>query len=103
MAADAVTVPGFPNVAAPGFAWPAVRAVQSTPRATRGVATIRAMDGRNRAQERTEEERLQARASEAQLIREAQAGSRAAFDALVKQYEQQVLRLALHLTGSEHD
>ena len=37
------------------------------------------------------------------LIREAQAGSRAAFDALVRQYEHQVLRLALHLTGSEHD
>jgi len=26
-----------------------------------------------------------------------------AFDALVRQYENQVLRLALHLTGSEHD
>jgi RNA polymerase sigma-70 factor (ECF subfamily) len=38
-----------------------------------------------------------------ELIREAQAGSRAAFDALVRQYEHQVLRLALHLTGSEHD
>ena len=53
---------------------------------------------RDRAQER-----LQARAPEMELIREAQAGSRAAFDALVRQYEQQVLRLALHLTGSEHD
>ena len=42
-------------------------------------------------------------APEMELIREAQAGSRAAFDALVRQYEQQVLRLALHLTGSEHD
>ena len=49
------------------------------------------------------EGRLQARATEMELIREAQAGSRAAFDALVRQYEQQVLRLALHLTGSEHD
>ena len=38
-----------------------------------------------------------------ELIREAQAGSRVAFDALVRQYEHQVLRLALHLTGSEHD
>jgi RNA polymerase sigma-70 factor (ECF subfamily) len=47
--------------------------------------------------------RVQARAHEAELIREAQAGSRAAFDALVRQYEHQVLRLALHLTGSEHD
>ncbi len=56
------------------------------------------MDGPDRAAERA-----QARAPEAALIREAQAGSRAAFDALVRQYEQQVLRLALHLTGSEHD
>ena len=52
---------------------------------------------------KTIDERAQARASEAELIRQAQAGSRAAFDALVRQYEQQVLRLALHLTGSEHD
>lgn len=42
-------------------------------------------------------------ASETELIREAQAGSRAAFDALVRQHDQAVLRLALHLTGSEQD
>ena len=49
------------------------------------------------------QDRLQARAPEMELIREAQAGSRTAFDTLVRQYEHQVLRLALHLTGSEHD
>ena len=43
------------------------------------------------------------RATEADLIREAQAGSRTAFDTLVRQYDQAVLRLALHLTGSEQD
>ena len=48
-------------------------------------------------------EKLLARQNEMDLIREAQAGSRTAFDALVRQYEHQVLRLALHLTGSEHD
>ncbi len=48
-------------------------------------------------------EALRARATEMDLIREAQAGSRTAFDALVRQYEHQVLRLALHLTGSEQD
>jgi RNA polymerase sigma-70 factor (ECF subfamily) len=53
--------------------------------------------------QKSAEERMKARASEAELIREAQAGSRAAFDALVRQYDQKVLRLALHLTGSEHD
>ena len=44
-----------------------------------------------------------ARASENELIREAQQGSRTAFDALVRQYDHAVLRLALHLTGSEAD
>ena len=48
-------------------------------------------------------EKLLARQNEMDLIREAQSGSRTAFDALVRQYEHQVLRLALHLTGSEHD
>src|ERR1700676_1658904 len=37
------------------------------------------------------------------LIREAQRGDRAAFEELVRHYDQAVLRLALHLTGTEHD
>lgn len=37
------------------------------------------------------------------LIREAQAGNRAAFEELIRQYDRAVLRLALHLTGSEAD
>jgi RNA polymerase sigma-70 factor, ECF subfamily len=45
----------------------------------------------------------QTRASETELIRQAQQGSRVAFDSLVRQYDQAVLRLALHLTGSEQD
>jgi len=44
-----------------------------------------------------------ARVQDAELIREAQKGSRAAFEALVRQYDQAVLRLAMHLTGSEQD
>ncbi len=44
-----------------------------------------------------------ARAEDAELIREAQKGSRAAFDVLVRRYDRAVLRLALHLTGSEQD
>ena len=35
------------------------------------------------------------------LIREAQRGNRAAFEELVRHYDQAVLRLALHLTGTE--
>ena len=37
------------------------------------------------------------------LIREAQGGNRGAFEELVRHYDQAVLRLALHLTGTEHD
>jgi RNA polymerase sigma-70 factor, ECF subfamily len=43
------------------------------------------------------------RATETELIHEAQKGSRTAFEVLVRQYDQAVLRLALHLTGSEQD
>jgi RNA polymerase sigma-70 factor (ECF subfamily) len=37
------------------------------------------------------------------LVREAQRGSAAAFEELVRCYDQAVLRLALHLTGSEQE
>jgi len=37
------------------------------------------------------------------LIREAQRGNRVAFEDLVRHYDHAVLRLALRLTGSEHD
>jgi RNA polymerase sigma-70 factor (ECF subfamily) len=41
------------------------------------------------------------RVNDAELIRAAQQGDQAAFEELVRQYDQAVLRLALHLTGSE--
>src|SRR5467141_4622692 len=43
------------------------------------------------------------RIDDTMLIREAQRGNGAAFEELVRHYDQAVLRLALHLTGSEHD
>lgn len=43
------------------------------------------------------------RADDTLLIREAQRGNRAAFEELVRQYDQAVLRLALNLTRSEQD
>jgi RNA polymerase sigma-70 factor, ECF subfamily len=43
------------------------------------------------------------RADDTVLIREAQRGNRAAFEELVRHYDQAVLRLALHLTGTEQD
>jgi len=99
MAAEAITFPVSPAQAVGVLARPAGRRVQSSA----GMAEIRTMGGTNRDKARSEKDRLQARADEMELIREAQAGSRVAFDSLVRQYEHQVLRLALHLTGSEHD
>jgi RNA polymerase sigma-70 factor (ECF subfamily) len=43
------------------------------------------------------------RVNDAELIREAQRGNRAAFEELVRLYDQAVLKLALRLTGSEHE
>ncbi len=43
------------------------------------------------------------RVDDTSLIRLAQRGDRAAFETLVRQYDQQVLRLALNLTGSPQD
>jgi RNA polymerase sigma-70 factor, ECF subfamily len=104
MATDAVIYPVPPAPGASNLAWPAARRVQSG--SGMGASTTTDGAGHNKAGRNTlttAEARAQARAPEMELIREAQGGSRAAFDALVRQYEHQVLRLALHLTGSEHD
>ncbi len=47
--------------------------------------------------------RAQQRAEDDELIRAAQKGERTAFDALVRRYDRSVLRLALHMLGSEED
>ena len=99
MSAEGAVYPVSPAGGSPGLAWPSARKVQSSA----GMTATRAMDGTGRDGANKDAERLRVRAEEMELIREAQAGSRAAFDALVRQYEHQVLRLALHLTGSEHD
>lgn len=44
-----------------------------------------------------------ARVDDTLLIREAQMGNAAAFEELVRQYDRAVLRLAVHLTGSQDD
>ncbi len=49
------------------------------------------------------EARAQQRVEDDELIREAQRGERAAFDALIRRYDQSVLRLALHMLGNEQD
>ena len=43
------------------------------------------------------------RVNDSELIRAAQRGDRSAFEALVRQYDQAVLRLAMHLAGTEAD
>jgi RNA polymerase sigma-70 factor, ECF subfamily len=43
------------------------------------------------------------RVDDTQLIRDAQLGDAAAFEELVRQYDRAVLRLAVHLTGSQED
>lgn len=82
---------------------PAVGAWSGRIQSSAEMAATRAMGGTERDSTKRLQERLEERAQEAELIRAAQAGERSAFDALVRQYEYQVLRLALHLTGSEHD
>jgi len=47
--------------------------------------------------------RAQQREEDDELIRAAQRGERGAFDALVRRYDQAVLRLALHMLGNEQD
>jgi len=84
-----------PAYAASSWACPQVESVVS-------MDAANAIDEAGRTTTRPKD-RPEAREHETELIRAAQGGSRAAFDALVRQYEHQVLRLALHLTGSEHD
>lgn len=104
MGADALTCPVTPVRASGNLVWPAARRVQSSVVMTATTAMGGAKgDGAHRHGSSRTGERVQANSAEMDLIREAQAGSRAAFDALVRQYEHQVLRLAQHLTGSEHD
>lgn len=104
MATEAASFPVSPLTGARALAWLAGSGVQSSPAMTASTTT----EGTRRPKAgqggpSTAEERAAARAPEMDLIRQAQAGSRSAFDTLVRQYEHQVLRLALHLTGSEHD
>jgi len=48
-------------------------------------------------------ETCSSRVDDAQLIRAAQQGNSAAFEQLVQRYDRAVLRLTVHLTGSEED
>src|ERR1700722_16728030 len=79
------------------------------PFAVGGRAHSKASDGTERVtwnQDPTTRGRMagqERRIDDTMLIREAQRGNRAAFEELVRHYDQAVLRLALHLTGTEQD
>jgi len=75
--------------------------VESSP-AMANRATVERITGTKKTQQQLEE-RAQQRIEDAEFIREAQRGSREAFDTLVRRYDQPVLRLALHMLGSEQD
>ncbi len=70
--------------------------VARTPAAAAGIAPRQSTAAQREAE-------LQTRLADAELIRQAQRGNRGAFEKLVRQYDQAVLRLAMHLTGSEHE
>jgi RNA polymerase sigma-70 factor, ECF subfamily len=94
MAMEALPYPESPANPTSLLPWPTTAGLQSSAE----MNATRAIGGPKSAHER-----LASHAPEIELIRAAQTGSRTAFDALVHQYENQVLRLALHLTGSEQD
>jgi RNA polymerase sigma-70 factor (ECF subfamily) len=67
------------------------------------AATQSGRTGGGRLSQAQLEARAQQRSEDDELIREAQHGDRAAFDSLVRRYDQSVLRLALHMLGNEQD
>lgn len=77
-------------------------AVESLPAMAKAAAQPGARNGGKLTQAQIDA-RAQQRTEDDELIREAQKGQRAAFDALVRRYDQSVLRLALHMLGNEQD
>lgn len=70
---------------------------------TAAMAKVAVTRTRERLTPAQVEARAQQRLQDDELIREAQAGKREAFDALVRRYDASVLRLALHMLGNEQD
>jgi RNA polymerase sigma-70 factor (ECF subfamily) len=72
------------------------------PKATAQSGTRNDRTGGKLTQAQIDARALQ-RTEDDDLIREAQRGDRTSFDALVRRYDQSVLRLALHMLGNEQD
>jgi len=79
----------------------AISPVESSPAMGNRAAIDRSTSAARKSAQ--QEERAQQRIEDAEFIRQAQKGSRTAFDTLVRRYDQPVLRLALHMLGSEQD
>ena len=77
-------------------------AVESMPAMAKAAAQSGTRNGGKLTQAQLDA-RAQQRTEDDDLIREAQKGQRTAFDALVRRYDQSVLRLALHMLGNEQD
>ena len=71
--------------------------------APRGLWSDRSGGSQQNSLPRAEMAAQGSRIDDTMLIREAQRGNRVAFEELVRHYDQAVLRLAFHLTGSESD
>ena len=71
--------------------------------APRGLWSDRSGGSQQNSLPRAEMAAQGSRIDDTMLIREAQRGNRVAFEDLVRHYDQAVLRLAFHLTGSESD
>jgi len=80
----------------------ALAAIESSARMPKAAAQSGQTGSRRMTPEQLQA-RAQQRSEDDDLIREAQRGERAAFDALVRRYDQSVLRLALHMLGNEQD
>ena len=68
-----------------------------------GVSRVEASGDVSLTRGRMPGQQTTGRVDDTNLIREAQQGNHRAFEELIRQYDQQVLRLALHLTGSPDD
>ncbi len=91
-----------PGSVFPGYAGAiAAQAVESLPAMAKAAAQPGTRSGKLTPAQI--EARAQQRSEDDDLIREAQRGQRSAFDALVRRYDQSVLRLALHMLGNEQD
>jgi RNA polymerase sigma-70 factor (ECF subfamily) len=78
--------------------------IESSPEMTKPAQTgIKTERNGGKLTEAQLDARAQLRSEDDELIREAQSGDRSAFDALVRRYDQPVLRLALHMLSNEQD